>query len=278
MKIRALCTDIDGTLLNGMRELSERTIRAFQSAGKKIPIILASSRMPSAMRHLQAELGILHFPIICYNGGYVLQYNADNSVSNVFDSVTIGIDVCEAVINLSQHTGINVSLYFEDLWYAPRVDYWTEREQKITKVDPIIRNPEETISDWKRQGIGAHKIMCMGPEAEITALEKKLILDYGDLIHVYFSRATYLELAPKSLSKASALKKILAEAYQIPMSEVISFGDNYNDIDLIEQSGLGIAVANAREEAKAVAKEMTLKSIDDGVAVAVEKYVLANTD
>jgi hydroxymethylpyrimidine pyrophosphatase-like HAD family hydrolase len=69
------------------------------------------------------------------------------------------------------------------------------------------------------------------------------------------------------------LKTILQRQYDIDLSEVMAFGDNYNDIDLLQSAGLGIAVANAREEVKVVAKELTLSSIDDGVAVAIEKHL-----
>ena len=69
MKIRAICTDIDGTLLDSHRELSSRTVAAINSIKRDVPIILASSRMPGAIRHLQKELGIEDHPMICFNGG-----------------------------------------------------------------------------------------------------------------------------------------------------------------------------------------------------------------
>jgi Cof subfamily protein (haloacid dehalogenase superfamily) len=274
MNISALCTDVDGTLLNSNRELSDKTISVFRSVAEMMPVILASSRMPAAMTHLQAELGILQYPMICYNGGYVLQYGKSGEIKKVFDSVVIPLQVCEAVVNLAKHTSVNVSLYFEDDWYAPQFDYWTDREQTVTKVDPIIKSSQEVLNLWKKNGNGAHKIMCMGTENEINALEKKLTLDYGHLIHVYFSRATYLELAPRSISKASALRKVLADAYDIPMSSVMAFGDNFNDVEMLAQSGFGVAVANGREQAKFAAKEVTLKSTEDGVAISIEKYIL----
>ena len=74
-KFKAICTDIDGTLLDTNRQLSIGTIDAFKGLGSSIPVILASSRMPAAMRHLQAELGVLNHPMVCYNGGYVIRYS-----------------------------------------------------------------------------------------------------------------------------------------------------------------------------------------------------------
>lgn len=273
MNIRAFCTDIDGTLLDSRRELSARTIATIRRISKKMPVILASSRMPAAMRHLQAELDILEHPLICYNGGYVIQYKNQDASPIVFDSVFIPADICKSIYSLASNTEINVSLYFEDNWYAPKVDYWTDREQRITKVKAIIANPDKIIDQWMNAKLGAHKVMCMGPEAEISTMEKLLREKHGEDIHVYCSRSTYLELAPKSISKATALKMLMQQVYQIPMESVITFGDNYNDIDMLQAAGLGIAVENARAEAKAVAKDITIKSIDDGVAIALDKYV-----
>jgi HAD superfamily hydrolase (TIGR01484 family) len=140
-------------------------------------------------------------------------------------------------------------------------------------VNPIIADPEKVIAQWAKKQLGGHKIMCMGPEAEISEMEKQLRAKHGKDIHVYCSRSTYLELAPKSISKASALKMLMQNVYSNSMDSVISFGDNYNDIEMLEASGLGIAVENARDDAKAVAKEITIKSIDDGVAIAIDKYI-----
>src|SRR4051812_35095510 len=99
MKFRALCTDIDGTLLNSNRQLSTRTIAAIKNLDKKIPVILASSRMPSAMRHLQEELDILHHPLICFNGGYILCHENKNSDPQILDSVFIPVDICSGIIS-----------------------------------------------------------------------------------------------------------------------------------------------------------------------------------
>ncbi|HZI26493.1 MAG TPA: HAD hydrolase family protein, partial [Chryseolinea sp.] len=85
---------------------------------------------------------------------------------------------------------------------------------------------------------------------------------------------TYLEIAPKIISKASALELLLTELYKIPMSDVLAFGDNYNDMDLLRSVGLGIAVGNARQEVKEVAKEITLDSKQDGVAHAICNHLL----
>jgi Cof subfamily protein (haloacid dehalogenase superfamily) len=272
MEFRALCTDIDGTLLDSRRQLSPRTIAAIKKLDKKIPVILASSRMPSAMFHLQRELDIVNHPLICFNGGYVLYFEGSSHKPQVLDSVFIPTEICVGIVEQTMNTSIHNSLYFEDNWYAPMEDQWTEREARITKVSPIISPSEKVFQEWSQKKLGAHKVMCMGDVEDIDSVEKNLVEKYSDHLHVYRSRPTYLEIAPKVISKGTALQQILKKQYNIDCADVIAFGDNYNDIDLLKTVGYGVAVANARDEVKAVAKEITSDSKEDGVAKIIEKY------
>ncbi|MFD2245334.1 Cof-type HAD-IIB family hydrolase [Pontibacter ruber] len=274
MNYRALCTDIDGTLLDSRRELSERTIKAIRNLDKQTPVILASSRMPSAMRHLQQELNILHHPLICFNGGYVLSFESGSITPAVINTIQIPATLCLAIVALAHGTSIHVSLYANDDWHAPQMDQWTEKEQRVTKVSAQVTELHPILDNWQMAGTGAHKVMCMGPEEEIFEMATKLEAQFADQIHIYRSKSTYLEIAPKAISKATALELVLRHQFNIDISEVVAFGDNYNDIDMLRAAGLGIAVGNAREEVKAVADEITLNSIEDGVAVAIEKYFL----
>ncbi|WP_242926553.1 Cof-type HAD-IIB family hydrolase [Pontibacter vulgaris] len=272
MKFRAICTDIDGTLLNSDRQLSQRTISTFKSLDQNVPVILASSRMPSAMRHLQQELNILHHPLICFNGGYVIHFEDGKAEAVQLDSVQIPAAICQTIHDFTKDTDIHVSLYEQDNWYAPAADFWAEREERITKVSPNITELQPILESWHQTTTGAHKVMCMGPADEIDALQQELTQNFANHVHAYRSKDTYLEIAPRAISKATALELLLKARYAIGMHEVMAFGDNYNDIDMLQSVGMGIAVGNAREEVKAVANEITLKSIEDGVAVAIEKY------
>lgn len=274
MKYKVVCSDIDGTLLNKDRELSQKTISVFTRLPTEVLVVLASSRMPAAMRHLQGQLGVLHHPLIAYNGGYVISYERDASVPVVYSDIQIPLTVVEGIINLATGTAVHISLYNADQWFVPALDYWAKREASVTKVDPLIGRADEVIARWDSEGKGAHKVMCMGPEVEINTMENLLNKEFGKDIHIYRSRPTYLELAPASISKGSALEKLLIEKFSISIEHAISFGDNYNDIDLLKVSGHGVAVSNSREEVRAVANEITSESHEDGVALTLEKYFL----
>ncbi|GAA5036364.1 hydrolase [Marivirga lumbricoides] len=268
---KAICTDIDGTLLNSERDLSKRTISTFKALNKDIPVILASSRMPAAMRHLQEKLGISTHPLICYNGGYLID---QDKVIKIVDSVTIPFSIAQDIAEWSAKTSLHASFYFEDNWYAPQIDVWTEREMSNTKVKAHILTNSDLMSQWKPNENGAHKVMCMGEPVLIDELVQYLSERKAPL-HLYRSKDTYLEIAPLQISKASALNLLIKDKYNFSIDDVVAFGDNFNDIELLKEVGKGIAVANARDELKAVADEITDFAKNDGVAKAIEKHFLS---
>ncbi|MEN2281887.1 Cof-type HAD-IIB family hydrolase [Algoriphagus sp. SE2] len=269
MEIKAFCSDVDGTLLNSERDLSQRLKAIISQLHAEFPVILASSRMPNAMRHLVKDLGKVDQPLVCYNGGYVLSASGE-----VLDSVTIPLKLVEKILSLTKNSEIHVSLYQGENWYEEKDDYWSQREIRNTKTSCIWMPAGEVINLWSEDNSGAHKVMCMGDSQEISWLFGELHFEHAKDLHLYRSNDNYLEIAPKPISKATGLKKILDHSFDFGLDSVIAFGDNYNDIDLLQSVGFGVAVANARPEVKAVAKEITLTNKEDGVALTLEKLFL----
>ena len=254
-------SDIDGTLLNAERDLSETTIETIKKLNQKdIPFILISSRMPAAMRHLQKKMDIEHLPLISYNGGLILVNGKKVS------STEIPIDQLEALHQFNRDHDVHLSLFHNDEWYVPRDDFWTRREINNTKVQPERESNESVISRWKSENKGAHKIMAMGEEEKIDLIRDFLIENFGDDLHLYRSKPSYLEIAPKAISKLTAVEHLLNEHYRFPLSQSMAFGDNYNDLEMIKGVGMGIAVANAKPEVLEIAHMVTATGKEDGVA------------
>jgi len=266
--IRAVFTDVDGTLLNAERQLSARTIHAIRAIAEKATVVLASSRMPAAMRHLQAELNIGQHPLICYNGGYVI---AGGQNGTVFASHTIPLDVCSGIVEQGNALPIHISLYHADDWYAKSPDQWTEREERITKAAAQYRPFDEVLQGWERSRVGAHKIMCMGEAGHIAKFYDWLMASYGARIHIYKSRPTYLELATKEVSKATGMHLLLGKV-GVAVKDAMAFGDNYNDVEMLREAGIGVAVGNAVQEAIEAANEITATGKEDGVAQSLERH------
>ncbi len=265
MPYKLICTDIDGTLLNKNRELSEATINEVQRISQ-IPFVLISSRMPKAMRHLQKQFKNETTPIIAYNGGLVLENDT------ILHSTVICNTVLAEIINQCSRTSIHLSLYYANEWYVTSMDFWAKREANNTKVTPTIKSNKSVLSQWKKENKGAHKIMCMGGEDEIDFLYKTLKKNYSDEIMLYRSKPTYIEISHHSISKKTAIEVLLKNCYsKISLKNVVAFGDNYNDIEMLKAVGLGVAVANAKDEVLQIAHKITDTNKNDGVAKAIQE-------
>ena len=110
-------------------------------------------------------------------------------------------------------------------------------------------------------------------EGQLAEAEKMVMAKFGNKVAAVQSRNFFLDITDRRSTKGQALK-LLAELKGIKQEEVIAFGDNYNDLDMLKYAGLGVAVANAREEVFAVADLITGANVDDGVAQVIEQYIL----
>ena len=265
MTYKIVFSDIDGTLLNKDRKLSSLTRTVICELQKKVPVVLISARMPKAMRHLQHELNISHQPLISYNGGLIL---VDNKI---ISSTEIPLAVLKELHEFNQDLNVHLSLYNKDDWFVPKMDEWAKREENNTQVTPTVKSNHEVISAWEITGKGPHKIMCMGEVDEIDRIVSFLEQTHQINLHLYRSKSTYLEIANKKVSKLTAIKVLLKEHFQLSLEEAVAFGDNYNDHEMLEAAGMGIAVGNARPEIIEIAKEVTHHSHEDGVAKSLQQ-------
>lgn len=268
---KIVCSDVDGTLLNSKRALSEATIKSVELLNKRnIPFVLVSARMPKAMRPLQVVLNSF-YPIVCFNGAYIeSELKIDGSAIELFSN-PIDIEPFLALLKFMEGTVIHFGTYYKDEWLVNQNDYWAKREQNNTKIDPKLVDMEFMKHSFESKNHGPHKIMIMGDFNKIEPLESELRHRFGDDIDIYRSKDTYLELNAKAVSKSTSLD-VLSKYFNHPISEFMAFGDNYNDISMLRKAGYGVAVRNARNEAKAVSQEITDSNLEDGVAKIIDKY------
>ena len=266
MKYKILCSDLDGTLLSTKSDVSDFTISQITRIKEQLKVILVSARMPQSMTYVQKRLGIAEQPIICYNGALVL-----DGEDEIF-SETIDYKAVEKVYGLADEIDIRLGLYCNQEWYVEETSERVQKEINYTRTNPVFRSTIETLTDWKTRNLSAHKIMLMGTKSSADTIFPLLMDDFGNEMNIYRSNDTLIELAPKSVSKLSAIQQLLSPNESL--TDVISFGDNYNDIEMLEHSGLGIAVENAREEVKVIADYTTLKNTEDGVAHFIKQHLI----
>ena len=265
MKYKVLCSDLDGTLLSTKSDVSEFTISEIKRIKNTTRIILVSARMPSGMYYIQENLGISDQPIICYNGALVLDGNKE------IHSVTIPLTIVRDIYKLTEPLKVDLGLYAHNDWHVPKTSERVEKEIKYTKTIPTFKSTQNSILEWEDKNVGAHKIMIMGTKETADILMPQLNTKFQQELNIYRSNDTLIEVSPKSVSKLSAIKSLLTD--DETLNDVISLGDNYNDLEMLVNTACGVAVANGREEVKKSADFVTSHNTEDGVAQYIQQHL-----
>ncbi|WP_040984097.1 Cof-type HAD-IIB family hydrolase [Oceanobacillus jeddahense] len=269
MALKAVFSDIDGTLLDSNHQITDETKKEISKVvGKDIPFVLVSARMPSGISHLQQRLSI-NSPMICYSGALILGPDNENGEKSIINSISLAHADVQAIYKIvnERYTSVSFSLYSHDQWLvSDHQDEWVLQEKEITNAFPTLSH----LPSFMEKNHDIHKCMCMGEPQTINQLEIEL-KDTFPSLSIYKSKDTYLEIMSGAASKSNAIKK-LEKRYQFTDQEVMALGDNFNDIDMLTYAGIGVAMGNSPEEVKSIADEVTLTNDEDGLKHALNKY------
>ncbi len=236
--------DLDGTLLQGSLSLDPVLVTACRGAmARGLTITLATGRMPPAARPYWEAMGITA-PVILYNGALI----RDPVGARDLFAVTLPTSLPWAVFPIFASAPVHPLFYQNDRLYclertSPIMAYC--REQGVAA--ERIAEPESFLKS------GAFvKCLFIGHPRDLEMIREKLALAAGDQARLVSSRPGYLELLPAGASKGAALR-FLAGRLGVPLARVIAVGDQENDLEMIREAGMGIAVAHAPDEVKAAA-------------------------
>ncbi len=259
---QAVFCDIDGTLLDSNHQLPPATaakIRAVSDAGT--PFILVSARSPGGMFPIQDRIGIRR-PLVCYGGALVLGKDREPVHS-------LGLEPARVVALrdriLAEWPDAAPTVYSYDNWYVgSAADPRVVLEAEITGAVPT----EATSDQLGRMEAEAHKLFCIASPEHIARMHTVLAAENPDLA-VTRSSPIFLEVTNGLATKANAVR-YLCQAMRLSPADAVAFGDNYNDVDMLECVGLGIAMANAPEEVRTRAGQVTAGNDEEGVRQALE--------
>jgi GntR family transcriptional regulator, transcriptional repressor for pyruvate dehydrogenase complex len=268
--IRLIFINLDGTLLSGPRRLTERTKRTLTTVKEAgVEIVLYSSRPPRAVRPYHQQLG-LQTPVIVCNGA--LLWNVQTRAGLVH--VPLDPDLAAQIIGLGRTLGAAMNVESDDDWFADRITQ--PLQQAIDNRD--IPGPD-TVGDLEsilRAGDPIDKLYFDLRDMEISAAEAALQAvrqAYGDKATIDETSPGFVNITALDASKAS-MAQLLARQMQIPAEQTMAIGDHDNDAALLQWAGIGVAMGNATPAAKAAADVITSSNLRDGVAEALEQWVL----
>lgn len=266
-RIKLIMSDIDGTILDKNHQLDSYLIELIPLLKQRdIPFVLASARSPLGIAPISKELGITDFPIACYNGALISLGDKILSQHSIDKSELLLLhDFLK-----KEFPTVSINVYSGKDWLVNTIDEWVEIEATITGESPKVTSLADFIRDEKTL---VHKLLLIDNTDTIQKLQKTLSSIDFPQTDFYLSKDNYLEVTHNQVSKKQALLE-LANYYQLSLTEIMTIGDNYNDIPMIETAGIGVAMGNAPRDVKTCAKAVTDSNEQNGVSKAIKLHVL----
>lgn len=270
MKNGIIAVDLDGTVLDAEKKVTERTLAALEAAAESgIWVVPATGRILKGMPEEILKLGWIRYMILA-NGATVWDRGAESCLYRAEISAETGLEVFRwldgfpVIYDCYQDNQgwMTASMWENAEAYAPSPFYL----QHIRTLRRPVPDLKEHI---RRSGTSLQKIQAF---CRTTETQRELIgrtAERFPQLAVSTSVARNVEINDGRANKGAALTA-LAERLGIPMGKVAAFGDGTNDLSMIRAAGMGVAMGNAAEEVKAAADRVTAGNGEDGVGIAVE--------
>jgi len=259
-----IALDLDGTLLTDDKVISEKTKAVLMKAKEHGHVVMISTGRPFRSSEPYYHELMLDTPIVNFNGAFV--HHPLNSSWGIYHSpldVKVAKDIVEACRSFTFHNIIaeimdDVYFHYHD---EKLLDIFSFGNPKITSGDlaeyledsptaMLIHTDEEHVKTIRRHLSDVH--------AEVIDHRR-----WADPWHV-------IEIVKSGINKAVGVKRV-ADYFGIPSERVIAFGDEDNDLEMIEFAGRGVAMGNAISQLKTLANEITLSNEEDGIGVYLEE-------
>ncbi len=263
---KILFTDLDGTLLNDQKQISEYTrkvLKDWTMAGHKL--VLCSGRDINSVGNVKDELA-LHYPgmyLIGYNGGQIYDCEKEETLYKVM----LSIPQVRHIIETAKELGVHCHTYTDTHIVSPEDNEQLHYYRRVIKT-PVLFSPDVT------EVLEGGACKCIAVELhDLDKLEKlrRSLLSWGEKegVSILYSNPRYLEFFPSVSGKGAAVLK-LCELLDINPCFSVAAGDEQNDLSMIEKAGMGIAMANGSEQVKMAATLITDEDHNhDGLAKAL---------
>ncbi len=267
MQYKIIALDLDGTLTNSEKVITEKTkkrLMEFQKNGGKV--ILASGR---------PTMGIVpHAESLCLKeyGGYILAFNGgcviDCQSGDIMFQQKLPLHVIPEICDIIRDYPVGINTYEgTDILVGNHMNQYTELEAKINGMG--IKYTDDFAG---YVNFDINKCLIHGDPDVILQLEKILYDKYKDILGIFKSEAFFLEVVPKGVDKAMSIDRLL-KMTGLKTEECIACGDGFNDISMIRYAGLGVAMSNAKQPVKDAADYITRSNDEDGIAYLLKKIL-----
>ena len=270
MKKRLLFMDLDGTLLNDEKKITEGNRAALNDLLERGHGAIITTGRPLKSAMAQAHLLGMDRPgcyLIAYNGAVIYDWSQEKQIF----TRSLPYSTVQRVVELANARGEHVQTY--DSWKVVverRCDDAAVRRycQLIGMEYSVI---EDVHTDLKEEPVKC-LVINYDQKSGLVKIQEWIRENMREEVDCFFSCDQYLEVVPKGMSKGEAVK-MLSRMMGVEIADAVSVGDAANDLSMIEAAGIGVAMVNATAEVKAVADYITVKDNNhDGIAEVVERF------
>ncbi|MDY4602559.1 MAG: Cof-type HAD-IIB family hydrolase [Bacteroides uniformis] len=270
MKYKLLVLDVDGTLLNDEREISKRTLAALLKVQQMgVRIVLASGRPTYGLMPLAKTLELGNY------GGFVLSYNGCQIIKaqngEILFERRINPEMLPYLEKKARKNGFAIFTYHDDTLITDSPD------NEYIKNEALLNNLKIIREDEFSTAINFAPCKCMlvsDKEKALIGLEQHWEKRLAGTLDAFRSEPYFLEVVPCGVNKANTLGALL-EHLGVTREEVIAVGDGVCDVTMLQLAGMGVAMGHSQDSVKVCADYVTASNEEDGVALAVEKLILA---
>lgn len=264
MAIQLVAIDMDGTLLTDELEVSPRTVAAIQAAQQQgVTVTIATGRMFQSAKPFAERLGV-DVPLITYNGALVKSCRS----GEVWHEELLPMDTTLSVLAYFRERGWYIQTYVDDEFYVRDYSEEARTYEAVSGISPHVVG--EAMFAPAKEPL---KLLTLAEPEHLDAITPVLQERFGSKVCLTRAKNHMIEMVNSEVNKGRGVA-MLAKRLGILQQDIMVLGDSENDMTMLAYAGLGVAMDNADDKVKAVADAVTADNNRDGVALAIEKYVL----
>ncbi len=259
MTYKLIALDLDGTLKSTNKQILPKTKMILQNLARRGIIIVLASGRPTAGLYAEAEeleLDKTGGYLLSFNGAKIVDYCTKEIIyQKVYDAKT-----AHNVYDRAKKYDLAVMTYSDELILTE-----DDNDEYVIIESEINHMPIKHIDSFKEVvNFSVNKVLLTGNPDYAGRIVEEFKAPYGDSLSIYRSAPFFIEVMAQGIDKAASLQALINRLGITP-NEVISFGDGYNDLTMIEFAGMGVAMANAVDEVKQRADYITLSNDEEGI-------------